>query len=160
VSSAVISVVTPASKSSSSRSEIQLIDATDSGRGPVTSRRSSGTIRLPFAAAWSSSCRQTFDTTESGEMTNTNVSAPSIAERISAHPLGAGRDALPVHPGLPAPGHQRVAQAAHERLILPGVRDEQVGHGSTAHLRDGRPTEQYVRLAQHDDARPFAGRRG
>src|SRR5581483_11477798 len=75
---------TPPSRSASVRQNTQLSAETASGAGTWPgSRHTTGTILLLRSAAWSSSSRHTTEASESGLMTKTNASAPSIASRTS-----------------------------------------------------------------------------
>jgi hypothetical protein len=46
-------------------------------------------------------------------------------------PLCAGQDVLPVNPAFPVMLHQVFMQLAYEVLVLPGVRNEDVGDGAS-----------------------------
>ena len=67
------------------------------------SRQTRGTIRLPTASACSASSRHTGEAALSGDTTNTNASAASMAERTSSiHLADGGMPSQSTHTSRPA----------------------------------------------------------
>lgn len=57
-------------------------------------------------------------------------SGPLDADRDLLAPCRGGRNILQVHPGLPLAGFQGLMQPAGKGPVFPGIRDENVKHGS------------------------------
>ena len=123
------------------RSEIQLIFAAAGGTSDAsTSRASTGRMRLLRAAAWSSSRRQTSEATQSGEMTQTKLSAAVDPGGDLVEPVDRRRDVVEVDPDTTcrAPRARRRSVARARRPCASTTRRRRTAPSAAHHRRPRR----------------------